>query len=363
MKIVLIAPLHSYPLEKSRSELSPNQAQFYWAKSLRKLGAKVNVIYTSDFFPSYKFNALINNSGFLRNVILKLLRRTPIQIIYNLLVAKASNDLKDIVSFNPDAVLISGGPWLNAYPKAFFEQLHNTFQIILFNGTSPSFSPHSVELELSPFVDLLILNSQIHIKEWEEKGYRNAKCLPISAIDPDIFQTKEKEFKDRKFELTFIGSLYHGRFKIIEKLIASGIRIHCWGQILEDIPPSSSFWSCYEGPADYLQMVKILKNSKISLNLHLDSMSTGGNLRTFEIPAAGAVQVVDFCPPEWFSDCEIVRFNGNETTLIRILKELLNDEEKLKMLSMNGQKRTFKDHSFDNRMTTILNHIERNNSL
>ena len=128
-------------------------------------------------------------------------------------------------------------------------------------------------------------------------------------------------------------------------------------------PPVSLKLLKYMKPAVYgLDMYQAIKDSKICLNIHADSSyKYASNMRMFEITGVGSCMIVDWKSniKELFEpEKEIVTYKSPEECTEKI-KWLLSNQEKMKEISENGQKRVLKDHTFDNRSSRLIEIIRK----
>ena len=113
--------------------------------------------------------------------------------------------------------------------------------------------------------------------------------------------------------------------------------------------------------------VRIYNAAKININLHSSTQArelvTGGdfvNPRTFEVAACGGFQLVDrrSLMAELFAEDELAVFDSMEELLPRIEHYLAHPEER-EAVAMRGRARVLKDHTYAQRMQTLLEFIAR----
>lgn len=106
-------------------------------------------------------------------------------------------------------------------------------------------------------------------------------------------------------------------------------------------------------PALYgLAMFQQLQRSRVSLNTHIDISSThASNMRLYEATGAGSCLLTDAKSnlSELFtSDVEVVTYENAEDCAAKV-KYLLEHENERRAIAEAGQRRTLRDHTFDNR--------------
>ncbi|NGX28914.1 MAG: hypothetical protein K940chlam1_01102, partial [Candidatus Anoxychlamydiales bacterium] len=109
------------------------------------------------------------------------------------------------------------------------------------------------------------------------------------------------------------------------------------------------------------EYLNVLAQSKISFNRHIDNPNHGGNKRCFETTAMGSCLLTDrkqqlahlFEP-----DKEVIYYSTIDEAIEKA-KYLLNNEKIASEIARNGQKRTFKDHTYFDRCKTIVKKLQK----
>lgn len=105
-----------------------------------------------------------------------------------------------------------------------------------------------------------------------------------------------------------------------------------------------------QGPLYGLRMYRALRDSKITLNCHIDAANgRAANFRLFEATGAGTCLVTDWQEDlnEYFEvDREVVTFRSIEECVEKI-RYLLDHDKEREEIARRGQERTLKDHRLD----------------
>jgi glycosyltransferase involved in cell wall biosynthesis len=105
-----------------------------------------------------------------------------------------------------------------------------------------------------------------------------------------------------------------------------------------------------------LEMFAQLAHSRVTLNSHIDmSEKYASNMRLYEATGVASCLLTDWRPnmPELFEpDTEVVTFKTADECIEKV-KYLLDHEEQRKAIGRAGQKRTLRDHTFDNRAVQL----------
>ena len=244
----------------------------------------------------------------------------------------------------------------------------STSKIVLLCNVSPKYLLSQSEKDNIPHYDIIFISDPGHEIEWMDLGAQNVVKLPISAGCPSTFQKIINKCENKKiYDVTFIGRLdgplhYH-RLDILNYLASHGVALNIWTwnnskESLQDFPLLKSI---IRGNAYGEKMVRILSQSKISLNIHILTQPFGGNLRLFELPATKSLQIADKCPSDWFIDGhEIVLYKDKKDLLIRI-NHYLNNEQERNKISNNGYKRLLAEHTYKHRIDKFLHLLKDDN--
>lgn len=127
------------------------------------------------------------------------------------------------------------------------------------------------------------------------------------------------------------------------------------------------FWDVWKlgsinkGAKSGLEMYQLLSDSKFTLNHHIDvSGPVAGNSRLTEATGVGTCLVTDWKPNlhEFFKlEEEIITFKSADEAIDKIKYLMLNESER-KKIAEAGHKRTLIDHTFEQRILQVVNHIE-----
>lgn len=112
-----------------------------------------------------------------------------------------------------------------------------------------------------------------------------------------------------------------------------------------------------QGTKSGLEMYQCLQDSRFTLNHHIDvSGPVAGNSRLMEATGAGTCLVTDWKPnlSDFFNpDTEIVTFKTPSEAIDKI-KYLMKNEDERSKIALAGQARTFRDHTFHDRMQKLI---------
>lgn len=174
--------------------------------------------------------------------------------------------------------------------------------------------------------------------------------------------------RDPSIDVSFIGSFHSAhssRLKLIEYLCARFPQIRIWGSGIEAIPSASAVRGKFQGQAWGLDMYRILRSSKITINHHGDVGDYANNLRLFEATGVGCLLVTDQKSNlgEIFEvGKEVVSYETPEECGDMIEYYLGKNEER-ERIALGGQERTLRDHTYETRMRELVDifnkHLDR----
>lgn len=187
--------------------------------------------------------------------------------------------------------------------------------------------------------------------------FENVFILPLGC-DVGRFDSIEPDhaFKSRHaVDVCFAGLFDVHREKYLMALRDFNLGIWSWN-INEFDTPLKRF---HRGNAYGEDLVRIYKSSKIVLNIHRNFENRGGNYRLFEIPSAGAFQLVDEKPGlhEYFTvGKEIVTFSDEHDLREKVAYFLANEQDR-QQVARAGHERVGRDHTLVQRMDYLLRNI------
>ncbi|MCX7014572.1 MAG: glycosyltransferase [Candidatus Sumerlaeota bacterium] len=365
MKALVVGPAH-FTRPAGAAAVSENfpewQGQFFWVRALRRLGFETRIFRFTDSALTWPGRRLLaGRVGSCADVL-------GVNVDYNLRNARLRQAAE---AFEPDVVFLTGGS--NIVKAATMRAIRaRGAKVALINGTSPKYFATRAERGLCREVDLIAVNDPAHANEWKSIfGARRALAIPVSGIDPEYhrpYQLTPAERREYSCDVAFVGSLpvgrnrylkvyYEDRLDLLRKLAQSGVDLGLWSDSEALCTQDPILRPHYRGKARGEKLMKILCACKIALNHHGPTMPGGGNMRTFEIPACGALQFVDHCLEEWFADgVEAVKYHA-VSDLLPKMRRLLEQEEERRAIAERGRIRCLKEHTYDERLTKILRSI------
>lgn len=263
-------------------------AEYFYAKAFRLLGHTVSIVDQYDGVKNPLYARLLHTRTSLFSFTLKY---------FNINM----NITNFATHFNPDFILVFKGELLS---NATLEKLDENYKMSLFYPDTYRFEP-LLKNRLQYFNSIFTASNKTDF--YYKLGAKKVYTIPW-ACDPDFHK---KINTGKKYNLSFIGTMYLDRKKIIDKL--------------NNVVVFGNFWNKNRKnrfPAVYGDnFVKTINETAVNLNLHnkADVIADAPNMRTFEISGCSGFQITNYMPSlkKYFPD--IVTFkNVNE------LKELID---------------------------------------
>lgn len=204
--------------------------------------------------------------------------------------------------------------------------------------------------------DLILTSFPHYVERFKSMGIAS-EYLKI-GFDNRILKKIGKQPK--KHEVVFIGSLspHHKEGTIILERVAEKIPISIWGQGIQFTSKKSPIRKRFQGSAWGLDMYKILSQSRIVINRHIQaSDGYANNMRLYESTGMGSLLITD--DKKNISDLfvvgkEIITYK-NTSDLIKKLMYFMKNKNEASKIAKKGQMRTLKEHTYQKRMMELVN--------
>jgi len=168
-------------------------------------------------------------------------------------------------------------------------------------------------------------------------------------------------------DVVFVGDARHNmghlpanrsRVDILEAVARSGVQLAVWGRGWEKLEPDHQVRNAHRGltllPA--AAVARAYRSAKVVLNVHHAQMREGPNMRTFEIPAAGAFQLTDYKirMDELFDVGAELAVYRDADDVVATIERFLHDEPKRRSIIEAGRRRVEQDHTYEVRMRQLI---------
>jgi spore maturation protein CgeB len=206
--------------------------------------------------------------------------------------------------------------------------------------------------------DYIFTFDTFYMDEITKQGAKKVQYLPL-ATNSTRYKEVPVTVQERlqyDHDVCFIGMPADNRVEIFENLCnyKLGVFGDYWPGYF--IRRGLKIPSYYRGKATGETVNKIYLSSKIALNINQAQSKEGLNTRTFDIPACGAFEIVDYkknVEAHFKIDEEIVTFNNIDELKNKIDYYLKNDELR-KSISVRGKQKVLSEHTWVHRVQEVL---------
>lgn len=258
--------------------------------------------------------------------------------------------------FRPTVLYVQDINWL---PAAFINFIKPLVQIVVGQNACPLAS----NLDLKPY-DLLLTSLPHYVGKFQARGAK-AAYFPI-GFDERLLQ-RHRTDGSRNHPLTFVGGLggYHSKGTRMLEAIAKNLPLQVWGYGGGQLPIDSILKDRWQGEAWAEDMYRLLANSQITINRHIDiAEGYANNMRLYEATGMGACLLTDAklnltCLFE--PDLEVVTYATPDEAVSK-LKQLIKQPEAAASIAARGQARTLKHHTYRERMFELVDLLKKHQS-
>jgi len=255
----------------------------------------------------------------------------------------------------PDAIIILKGATLTSETLTALKLLN--VPLVSWWVDDPFRAPQA--MRSFHLFDVVYMFDKGRLAEIEQAGARRIVYLPC-ACDPDPFQPQSLDPKvhpDLACTIGFVAVYYPGRGALLGQM--QGLDVGLWGpgwdaaDELKALPANT--WRGRRISAT--QAAKVYNLASICPNVHHPQTQIGGlNTRSFEVLAAGGFELVDNVAglDENFEiGNEIVTYNS-PAHFRELADYYLAHPDERKTIAQRGRARVLRDHTYAQRLTTIL---------
>ncbi|KAF0219357.1 MAG: methyltransferase FkbM [Geobacteraceae bacterium] len=220
-------------------------------------------------------------------------------------------------------------------------------------------SPPQPQTDFTMF-DIVFSSFPHFVRKFREYGI--ASYYQPLAFEPRVLERIGE--KERIYPVTFVGgiSAMHGKGKELLERVAELAPVEFWGYGAGTLPEGSPLRSRHHGEAWGLEMFSLLRQSRITINRHIDvAENYANNMRLFEATGCGALLITDYKDNlnELFEiGKEVVVYRSAEECAALVAYYLAHPEE-AEEIARAGQARTLRDHSYTKNMALTAEILQR----
>jgi spore maturation protein CgeB len=213
-------------------------------------------------------------------------------------------------------------------------------------------------IECLPLYNLECVYSQNAVEPVRRLGASRPVWTPLAG-DPSLhgaLQCTESEAARYGAEVTFIGGWRPEREAVLSALAGFDLKIWGpdWGRRCK---ANSVIMKAWQGRAlRGREFAQASVSSKVNLNIIDETNYPAANMRFFEIPCAGGLQVSSPCPEmeQEFKHGETIFYYQNESELPDLIRRLLDDHELRETVRQAAHRKVMEKHTYLHRARQIL---------
>lgn len=213
-----------------------------------------------------------------------------------------------------------------------------------------------------PLYDLVATYSKSNIPLFKKLGAKKAVWVPLAG-DPALHPKMTCTVADQRgfgADVTFVGGWRPEREVILSRLSRFRLKIWGpdWGRRCRGNPSIMRAW---RGRALYgTEFAKATACSKVNLNIIDPTNYPAANMRFFEIPVAGGLQLTSPCPEmeDVFKHGEQVFYYQCAEELPTLLNSLLGNDALREIVSTAGYTKVLSSHLYTHRANSILQQLD-----
>ena len=252
-----------------------------------------------------------------------------------------------------DVLLVIRGEEL--YKETLREIRHRHKTRVVTWWTEPSLERKYYPKSLAEF-DFVFTFDRAHIPKIKEYGAKYADYLPL-ACDPFIHKQIALNADQKHYyghDVSFCGAINLARIDVFKTIsdFDFAIRGKDWPRIVKREGLSKNFKGEIKGE----DVARVYNASKIALNVHHPDNISGANARTFEIPACGTLEIVDYKTSigELFVVGKEIICYKDKREIRGLIQYYLSHPEEREEIAGRGYERVHKEHRYIDRMQYIL---------
>jgi hypothetical protein len=273
-------------------------------------------------------------------------------------IRKANREMvQQFLKSQPDLILTFGQHLLQTGALATINTFRKTTLVHVW--PDPLLSLGENLIACLPLFDLIATFNGASVEQFEILGARRVAWIPLAGdplMHPQIPCT-DAEQSLYGADITFIGGWRPERETLLAELVSFNLKI--WGPEWKRYCRNKDVLNAYQGrDLREIEFAKAINCSKINLNI-IDPLGyPAANMRFFEIPVAGGLQVSSSCPEmeREFLDGEHLFYYKDVEHLRNIVSMLIQNANLREKVALAAHQKVLAAHTYTSRAQMILEH-------
>jgi spore maturation protein CgeB len=189
----------------------------------------------------------------------------------------------------------------------------------------------------------------------------DAEYLPL-AFDERLLDVLPAS--DRSRAVTFVGGVHprvHAAGTALLEQLAERVPLEVWGYGADELAPESPLRKAHRGEAWGLDMYRLLAESRIVVNRHIDvAEGHANNMRLYEATGAGALLITEAADNlhELFQRGREVVTYADADQLVEQIEHYLRHDDERQAIAAAGRRRTLTEHTYTRRAERLAALLE-----
>jgi len=272
-------------------------------------------------------------------------------------VKKANKDFVNVVKgIQPDLLVAFTGaeilPGTFAYIKTLFPVR------IAWYWADPLLNLNRYILDSLPLTDMVASYSRNTLHVFEQMGVKKAAWLPFAG-DKLAHYSPAAQRGSYEHDVSFIGSWRPEREEVLKNIhiLFPHLRLKISGPYWQRCAYSPLKKLADSRPLFGKAFSSVVQRSFLNLNVMDDLNYPGVNMRFFEIPMAGGLELCSAAPEmeNVFADREHLLYFSGKDRLAEQIEYAFAHKEEIERIKLNGQALLMQEHLYTHRASMLLN--------
>jgi spore maturation protein CgeB len=254
--------------------------------------------------------------------------------------------------YRPEVILNQSVQWV---PDGFLSDFKPAVKLVVGQIASPM----TADKNLIDY-DLMVSSLPNFVDRFRNQGHK-AELVRL-AFEDTILEKLPRPAQS--IDVSFVGTLSsdHENRRALLETVGESLNLGIWGRIDSSWAQNSPVRRYHRGDAWGEEMYRILQESRITLNYHIDlAENYANNLRLFEATGVGTLLLTDRkCNlHELFEPGKEVAVYHTPEECVELARYYIDHESERETIARAGQRRTLRDHTYRLRMQELSAVFER----
>lgn len=250
-------------------------------------------------------------------------------------------------TFRPDLVVFTSAFFIPEVYYAVCRELSSKPTVVAWDGDSHVENP--ANNRYASYIDILYVAGRRLIVQ-KKSAFSKIEFLSFCA-NPEVYKNFAQERENRIY---FCATGNQDRWDVISSLEGFSVVLKGWNW--KNFDHQENSFEVIETTVSLEQLVEDYNRYRVVLNRHQPQFAGGLNMRTFEVPACGAILLTD--RREEIEDhfdigSEILVYESMDH-LAELAASVIEHPQDYTQMARRGYERVIRDHTYVNRMGKIL---------